>query len=75
MTYFISEVFKHKYLAKPFFENLFSKIKKGSLVIFIDNNYDKYPNWFDSLTSDKNFNILSSGAEQWTPTYDEEKST
>lgn len=73
MTYFISEVFKYKDLAEPFFANLFSNIKKGALVTFIDNNSDKYYNWFDSLTSDNNFDILSSGAEQWTPTYDEEK--
>ena len=35
--------------AEPFFNHCFSRMKSGSLLMFIDNNSPVFYNWFDFL--------------------------
>uniref|UniRef100_UPI004056085D hypothetical protein n=1 Tax=Candidatus Electronema sp. TaxID=2698783 RepID=UPI004056085D len=63
MSYFMSEVYKIKDDAQPFFENLFAKAKNGSLFLYIDNNNQQFYNWFDDLARRNSFEVIMSARE------------
>jgi hypothetical protein len=48
-VYFISEVHKHLKEAKPFFDDVFARMKTGALVLYIDNNDVRFYGWFDKM--------------------------
>jgi len=75
MTYFMSEVYQFKDKATPFFTHLFSNIRKGATVLFIDNKTDRYRDWFDSFVAANDYEILISGEDRWLPSFDEQKAT
>jgi len=50
LSYFMSEVWRIKSKAEPFFEHCMAKAKKGSLFLFIDNNSSEFYGWFDYLS-------------------------
>ena len=73
MIYFMSEVYKYKDKATPFFTHLFSNIRKGAIVLFLDNKTDRYRDWFDSFVEDNDYEVLKSGEGRWLPSFDEQK--
>lgn len=74
MIYFMSEIFRIRATAEPFFENLFAKAKKDSLFLYVDNNSPDFYNWFDELAERNSLatiksatcNIRMNGDEQKT---------
>lgn len=72
MTFFMSEVYCIKDSAEAFFQNLFSKAKKGSIFLFIDNRTACFYEWFDSFLTNNNFEILVSNEKQ-VSLYDADK--
>jgi putative SAM-dependent methyltransferase len=60
MIYFLSEIFKKKEAATPFFENLFTNAKSGSLFLFLDNNHIDHYGWFDELIAGHRIEVLKS---------------
>jgi hypothetical protein len=49
LSYFLSEVWKIRKQAEPFFDHCMSQMKKGSMILFVDNNSSQFVDWFDSL--------------------------
>jgi SAM-dependent methyltransferase len=54
LSYFLSEVWKIRDQAEPFFDHCLSQMKPGSLLLFIDNNSPKFVQWFDALAAKHN---------------------
>lgn len=73
MSYFMSEVYKIKDAAMPFFENLFANAKDGSLFLYIDNNNQQFYNWFDDLAKRNSFQEIMSEITITTMNGDEQK--
>ena len=73
LSYFMSEVWRFKEEAEPFFVHCMSQMKKGSLLLFIDNNSPKFVDWFDGLAKAQNFDWLSNGTGNMSFSIDEEK--
>jgi len=51
LIYFMSELYAAREKAQDYFENLFTHMKPGAVVLFADNNYPAFRDWFDSLAS------------------------
>ena len=73
LSYFMSEVWRLKEQAEPFFTHCMSQMKKGSLMLFIDNNSSQFVNWFDALANQHDFEWLMKGNSQISFSNDEEK--
>lgn len=73
MSYFMSEVWRLKEQAEPFFVHCMSEMKKGSLMLFIDNNSPQFVNWFDGLAKQHDFDWLACNSSQMAFENDEEK--
>lgn len=54
MVYFLSEVYKHKRKAAPFFDWLFANAKTGALFLYVDNSTGGCREWFDELAEAHN---------------------
>lgn len=73
LSYFMSEVWRFKSKAEPFFEHCMAKAKSGSLFLFIDNNYSEFYGWFDYLAAQNGLQALTSGVKEMSFSNDEEK--
>jgi hypothetical protein len=73
MIYFMSEVFKMKNQAEPFFQNFFAKAKTGSLFLYVDNNSPDFYSWFDELAKKNFLVIIKSITENIRMSFDEQK--
>ncbi|MDQ2712803.1 MAG: hypothetical protein M3Y24_11355 [Acidobacteriota bacterium] len=51
LSYFLSEVWKIKESADPFFDHCMSQMKRGSMILFVDNNSSQFVDWFDELAT------------------------
>jgi hypothetical protein len=51
LSYFLSEVWKIKAQAEPFFDHCMSQMKKGSMILFVDNNSSQFVDWFDEMAT------------------------
>ena len=51
LSYFQSEVWRIKEQAEPFFHHCMAEMKKGSMVLFVDNNSPTFVGWFDELAT------------------------
>jgi SAM-dependent methyltransferase len=52
MVFFVSEVYKHADLSESFFRQLFKNVKKGALVLYVDNSKGGFTEWFDGLADE-----------------------
>lgn len=73
LVFFMSEVFKHRDLAEPYFTNLFGRAKKGALFLFVDNRSGGFKEWFDDLAKKGRLKILAEETGLFTMSYAEEK--
>jgi len=73
LSYFMSEVWKFKTNAEPFFNHTLSRSKPGALVLFIDNNDSRFHGWFDYLSTQNNFETIKAGSQNFAFSNDEEK--
>ena len=73
-VYFVSEVHKHMDQAKTFFGDVFSKMKPGALVLYIDNNDSRFYGWFDKMCATHGLNPLETINGRHQMPSEEEKS-
>jgi len=73
LIYFLSEIFKFKKTAEPFFTHCFSKMKKGALFVVIDFRDDDLQGWIDSLAEDSGLETLETAETRTHMGSDEEK--
>jgi len=73
LSYFLSEVWKIRSQAKPFFDYCFAKAKSGALFLFIDNRASEFYGWFDSLAAANGIEILEAKSCNMCFSIDEEK--
>jgi len=73
LVFFMSEVYKHRDLAEPYFTNLFGRAKKGALFLFVDNSAGGFKEWFDELAKKGRLKILAAESNLFTMSYAEEK--
>ncbi len=73
LSYFMSEVWRLKAQAEPFFLHCMSQMKKGALMLFIDNNSSQFVDWFDTLAKKHDFEWLTNGSAQISFSNNEEK--
>jgi hypothetical protein len=73
LSYFLSEVYKIKTQAEPFFSHCFSHMKPGALLLFIDNNSSHFYNWFDLLAQENKLEQIAEGRRGMAFCNDEEK--
>jgi len=72
-VYFISEVYRMKERAQPFFEHLFAKAKSGSFLLFIDNDVSEFYEWFDNMASAAGLDRAAGREERFQLDWAEEK--
>jgi hypothetical protein len=73
MVYFVSEIYRVRNEAKPFFENLFSNCMPGAFFLFADNNNKEFYTWFDNLAESCDMNFIRKSAGVMTLPIKEEK--
>lgn len=73
LSYFISEVWKIKTQAEPFFNHCLSRMKSGAFLLFIDNNASIFYNWIDSLAQKNTLQQIKAGQPTYAFSNDEEK--
>lgn len=73
LIYFMSEVYALREKADAYFNELFSKMKKGALLLFVDNNSPSFRGWFDGFVATHGLTVLSQGATTMQMPLDEEK--
>lgn len=73
MIYFMSEVYCRQSENEPYFNHLFSKMKKGALLLYVDNNAKCFYDWFDKLASKHGLKVLAAEETTVGMTVDEEK--
>ncbi len=54
LSFFLSEVWKIKNEAQPFFDYCLSQMKPGAMILFVDNNSPIFYEWFDTLAKKHN---------------------
>ncbi len=57
-SFFISEVFRNRGVAQPFFELLFENANHDALFLFIDNNASSFYGWFDTMAKRAGLELL-----------------
>ncbi len=72
LSYFLSEVWRIRNQAKPFFSHCMSQMKKGSMVLFVDNNSSQFVDWFDELAKHNGLNTVREGSCMLAFSNDEE---
>ena len=73
LSYFLSEVWKIKVNAEPFFDHCFSGMKSGSMILFVDNNDGRFCGWFDAMAAKHGLQSIKSGNGELTFSNEEEK--
>ncbi len=73
LSYFLSEVWKIKKEADPFFNRCMSQMKKNSMILFVDNNSPEFVDWFDELASRNNLRAVQTKSCLLAFSNDEEK--
>jgi hypothetical protein len=74
LSYFLSEVYRHRTEAEPFFEHVFLRAKSGAAFLYIDNWSAKFTDWFDGMTTRAGLETISQGTRTIAFSNDEEKS-
>lgn len=73
LSYFLSEVWKIKDTAAPFFERCMSQMKSGSMILFVDNNDSRFCDWFDEMAKKHGLVAVESDEGELCFSNDEEK--
>lgn len=73
LSYFLSEVWKIKEDAEPFFEHCLSQMKSGSMILFVDNNDSRFRDWFDGMAKKHSLVAVKSAEGELCFSNDEEK--
>lgn len=73
LSYFLSEVYRLRLEAEPFFEHIFLRAKSGSAFLYIDNNSPRFTDWFDDMTARAGLETISNGERRFVFSNDEEK--
>jgi len=73
LSYFLSEVWKIKDAAEPFFEHCMSQMKSGSMMLFVDNNDSRFRDWFDVMAKKHGLVVVKSAEEELCFSNNEEK--
>jgi len=61
LLYFMSEVFRFKEAANPYFEYLFSRAKPGAMFLYVDNHDKEMTEWFEGFVRKYGYEIVNSG--------------
>jgi hypothetical protein len=73
LSYFLSEVWKIKDAAEPFFDYCMSQMKSGSMMLFVDNNDSRFRDWFDGMAKKHGLVVVTSREGDLCFSDDEEK--
>ncbi|TWU02864.1 hypothetical protein [Stieleria varia] len=75
LSYFMSEVYKFRDTAEPYFAETFDRLTPGTKVLFVDNRDQagRFVGWFDELAAAHNLEILVGRNENMSFSNDEEK--
>ncbi len=73
LSYFLSEVWKIKAAAEPFFERCMSQMKSGSMMLFVDNNDPRFRDWFDGMAKKHGLVVILSAEGEISFSNNEEK--
>jgi hypothetical protein len=73
LSFFMSEVWRIRSKAEPFFDHCFARAKSGSLFLFIDNNSSQFYSWFDYLANQNELQAMLSGTTEFAFCNEEEK--
>ncbi len=62
LIYFVSEVYALlKDGAEDYFKQLFSGMRSGALVLYVDNNYSDFTEWVDETLNKYGLDVIKSG--------------
>lgn len=73
MVKFHSEIHSHIREAQPYLNHVFSTMRSGALIIFVDNWNQHSYTWFDEMAETHRLDILSTGEERMTLPRDEQR--
>jgi hypothetical protein len=72
-VYFMSELYARRKNARPYFENLFLRVKPSATVFYVDNAASEFTEWFDSFVDKKRFELEGQDSTNCQMPSDEEK--
>lgn len=73
LSYFLSEVWKIKENAEPFFDWCLSQMKPGAMILFVDNDDSRFREWFDAMAAKHGLKAVESASGELCFSNDEEK--
>ena len=73
LSFFLSEVWRIREQADPFFNHCMGQMKSGSLLLFIDNNSSQFTDWFDALAKNHKLKPVRVDEKNLAFSNDEEK--
>jgi hypothetical protein len=73
LSYFLSELYTIRLQAQPFLNYCLSRMKHGSMLLFVDNGHTDFSGWFDDLASSNKLEVLLSKTERMVAEHKEEK--
>jgi SAM-dependent methyltransferase len=72
-VYFMSELYAKRAKAQAYFENLFTRVKPGASIFYVDNGSDEFTKWFDGFVDKKRFKLEGPDSANCQMPPDEEK--
>jgi hypothetical protein len=73
LSFFLSEVYRFRSQAEPFFEHVFLRAKRGATFLYIDNNSPKFTDWFDDMAQRAGLETIAEAQRTFVFSNDEEK--
>ena len=73
LSFFLSELWRIKGQAEPFFDHCMSHMKPGAVILFVDNNNPRFYGWFDELYKKHGFTKIESSSGTLCFSNNEEK--
>jgi hypothetical protein len=73
LSFFLSEVWKIRSHAQPYFDHCLAKAKRGALFLYVDNNAPEFYGWFDGLAAKHGIQQLHADCGNMAFSNEEEK--
>jgi hypothetical protein len=73
LSYFLSEVYKYRNMAEPFFLHMFTNSNQGTLFLYIDNKWSDLSAWLDQMAARCGLETLRGEERRFVFAIEEEK--
>ncbi len=58
VIYFLSEIYGFKNQSETYLTHVFTSMKSGAVILFVDNNDSRFYNWFDNMMAQNHIEVV-----------------